>query len=83
MRFTIPHSTMAPPGIVPSAAAPAGKRFGTGVRRMGERVGPHRPCRRYPMRTVRSRKAFAMTLTDERDMAAAAMTGDRRTPKKG
>ena len=35
------------------------------------------------IRTIRSRKAFMMTLTDESDMAAAAMIGDSRSPKIG
>ena len=33
--------------------------------------------------TVRSRRALPITLTDESDIAAAAITGDRRMPKLG
>ena len=32
---------------------------------------------------ARSRKAFATTLTDDSDMAAAAMTGESSTPNAG
>lgn len=46
-------------------------------------VATTRIHRCYSIRTVRRRKAFAMTLTDERDIAAAAMTGDNRMPKTG
>ena len=42
-------------------------------------------CRRpHPSaRAVRRRKAFAMTLTDESAIAAAAITGDSSNPKNG
>ena len=33
--------------------------------------------------TLRSRSELAITLTDDSDIAAAAMIGERRIPKKG
>jgi ABC-2 type transport system permease protein len=36
-----------------------------------------------PMAAFRSRSALPITLTDESDIAAAAMTGDKRMPKAG
>src|SRR5690606_22416432 len=39
--------------------------------------------RRQSMRTIRSRSALAITLTDDSAIAAAAMTGDSRMPKTG
>jgi hypothetical protein len=40
-------------------------------------------CLYGPSFTARKRSAFVITLTDESDMAAAAMIGDKRMPKAG
>ncbi len=51
-----------------------------------QRAGTHLPPRRFSCTytfACRSRNALATTETELNDIAAAAITGDSRTPKKG
>src|ERR1700681_330620 len=48
-----------------------------------EPIGLKRRVALHSIATWRSRKALPITLTEESDMAAAAITGDKRMPKAG